>query len=440
MHVKASTTTTEAPGDKSETLSLEHFKVLALASMGGLLEYYEFTVFIFLTPFTSRLFFPASSPEWLRELETLTIFASGYLTRPLGGIWLASLGDKLGRKKMFAVSVLLMAAPTLGVGLLPVYAQIGVCAPLGLLACRLLQGAALGGELPTAMVFVSEHVPERRLGLAFGVLGTGVVLGFVLASGVITMLLHHMGAEAFQMRGWRVPFILGGAFGLVSAFLRRYVSETPVFRDLSARRHLVRGTPFRQLFKRYKAETILCLLLSIAPGVIVPGVHLFPAIYLQTSLHYNARIVNDALFWLQVTMLFSGIIGGLAVDLLGWRSVIVTTFLALILTLFGFYRFVTPDNLHLWFCALGLFLSGSIMLYNPLVASFPAQVRMTGIASVYNVGAAVFGGTTPVVMQILARYSKWGLPLYPAAAATIAIVVTPFLWKMRKPVGPDEAA
>jgi len=145
--------------------------------MGGMLEYYEFTIFIFLTPFTSQLFFPLSSPSWLRELETLTIFAAGYLTRPFGGILLASLGDKLGRKKMFALSVLLMASPTLAIGLLPVYAQIGIWAPAALLACRLLQGAALGGELPTAMVFVSEHVPKRRLGLAFGLLGTGVVLG-----------------------------------------------------------------------------------------------------------------------------------------------------------------------------------------------------------------------------------------------------------------------
>lgn len=435
MHAEGGITSAGKAADKSTSISAEHCKVLALASMGGLLEYYEFTVFIFLSPFTSQLFFPAASPAWLRELETLTIFAAGYLARPLGGIWLASLGDKLGRKRMFAVSILLMAAPTLAIGVLPVYGQMGVCAPVALLACRLLQGAALGGELPTAMVFVSEHVPERRLGLAFGILGTGVVLGFVVASAVITLLLHHLSTEAFLVSGWRVPFILGGAFGLLSAFLRRYVTETPVFRDLSARRHLVQGTPFRHLLKRYRAETVLCLLLSVAPGVIVPGVHLFPALYLQTSLHYDSRVVNDALLWLQVTMLFSGIIGGVAVDALGWRNVIVTTFAALILTLFGFYQFVTPSSLNVWFCALGLFLSGSIMLYNPLVASFPGQVRLTGIASVYNVGAAVFGGTTPVIMQLLARYSKWGLALYPAIAATVAIIVTPLLWRMRERVG-----
>lgn len=416
------------------SLTVEHCKVLALSAMGGMLEYYEFTIFIFLSPFISQLFFPSSIPLWLRELQTLTIFAAGYLTRPIGGIVLASLGDRLGRKRMFALSVLLMAGPTLLIGLLPTYAAIGMWAPAALLLCRLVQGIALGGELPTAMVFVSEHVPERRLGFAFGTVGSSVVLGFILASAVISGLLDHSNKLQFLDGLWRIPFVLGGLFGLVSAFLRRYVAETPVFRAMSARNELSHGSPFKALLREHRTETLLCLLLSIAPGVMIAGVQLFPAIYLQTSLGYDPRVVHNAQFWLQISLFVGAIAGGLLVDAIGWVKAIMGTMTLLIVTIFLLYGFVTPGNLAYWFSALGVFLASLIMLYNPLVYSFPAQMRLTGIATVYNISAAIFGGTTPIVMQIMSHYSRWGLAIYPAVAGLLAIVATPLLWKRRKPL------
>src|SRR6476646_10956473 len=131
-------------------LNRDDYRTLALAALGGALEFYDFVIYVFLAPVIGRLFFPADMPDWLRLLQTFGIFSACYLARPLGGIVIAHFGDLLGRKRMFALSIFLMAAPTLAIGLLPTYASIGIGAPLLLLAMRVLQGAAIGGEMPGA--------------------------------------------------------------------------------------------------------------------------------------------------------------------------------------------------------------------------------------------------------------------------------------------------
>ena len=131
-------------------LNREDYKTLGLSALGGTLEFYDFVVFVFFANVIGQLFFPAEMPEWMRQLQTLGIFAAGYLARPIGGILIAHFGDILGRKKMFTLSVFLMAVPTLVIGLLPTYASIGIAAPILLLLMRVLQGAAIGGEMPGA--------------------------------------------------------------------------------------------------------------------------------------------------------------------------------------------------------------------------------------------------------------------------------------------------
>jgi MFS family permease len=143
-------------------LNRQDYKTLTLAALGGALEFYDFIIFVFFAAVVGELFFPADIPEWLRQVQTFGIFAAGYLARPLGGIIMAHFGDLVGRKKMFTLSILLMALPTLAIGLLPTYASVGIVAPLLLLLMRILQGAAIGGEVPGAWVFVAEHVPEKE--------------------------------------------------------------------------------------------------------------------------------------------------------------------------------------------------------------------------------------------------------------------------------------
>jgi MFS family permease len=153
-------------------------------------------------------------PDWLRQVQTFGIFAAGYLARPLGGIVMAHFGDLLGRKRMFMLSIFLMSLPTLAIGLLPTYASIGIWAPLLLLALRVLQGAAIGGEVPGAWVFVSEHVPPRHIGFACGTLTSGLTGGILLGS-LVAMSINKIYSPAEVLaEGWRVPFIIGGVFRL----------------------------------------------------------------------------------------------------------------------------------------------------------------------------------------------------------------------------------
>ena len=210
-------------------LTRRDYQTLALSALGGTLEFYDFVIYVFFATVLGALFFPADMPDWLRMLQTFGIFAAGYLARPVGGIVIAHFGDTLGRKRMFTLSIFLMAAPTLVIGLLPTYASIGIAAPLLLLLMRVLQGAAIGGEMPGAWVFVAEHVPAQRYGLGVGTLTAGITGGILLGSLVAVWINATYSPQAVADFAWRIPFVLGGVFGLVSVYLRRFLHETPIF-------------------------------------------------------------------------------------------------------------------------------------------------------------------------------------------------------------------
>ncbi|EPN66417.1 major facilitator family transporter, partial [Pseudomonas syringae pv. actinidiae ICMP 19079] len=162
-----------------QPFSKADYKTLSLAALGGALEIYDFIIFVFFALTLSQLFFPPDMPEWLRLLQSFGIFVTGYLARPLGGILMAHFADRLGRKKVFSLSILMMALPCLLIGIMPTYAQIGYWAPLVLLVLRILQGAAVGGEVPSAWVFVAEHAPKGHRGYALGVLQAGLTFGYL---------------------------------------------------------------------------------------------------------------------------------------------------------------------------------------------------------------------------------------------------------------------
>ena len=229
-------TTTQAqqhsttPPSQRRKLNFEDVKTLSLSALGGSLEFYDFVIFVYFANVVGGLFFPADMPEWMRQVQTYGIFAAGYLARPLGGIIMAHFGDLLGRKRMFMLSIFLMAVPTLAIGLMPTYEQIGLAAPLLLLLCRVLQGAAIGGEAPGAWVFVTEHVSKRHIGFACGTLSAGLVAGILIGSLVATAIHASYSATEVHAYAWRIPFLLGGLFGFITMYLRRWLHETPVFK------------------------------------------------------------------------------------------------------------------------------------------------------------------------------------------------------------------
>ena len=246
--------------DAIPRLSNEDKRTLGLSSFGGALEFYDFVIYVFYAKIISDLFFPSTlSPFWAM-LNTYGIFAAGYFFRPLGGLVMAHFGDLVGRKRLFSLSILLMALPTLLIGLMPTYASIGYAAPLLLLLMRIVQGIAIGGEIPAAWIFVSEHVPEKRIGFANGLLTAGLSLGILLGALVsLWISLQFTNAEIHDW-AWRLPFIAGGIFGLITLYLRSYLKETPVFKAMQARKELSKDTPIKQVLAKHKT--------SIAIGMI----------------------------------------------------------------------------------------------------------------------------------------------------------------------------
>lgn len=242
------------------------YKTLALSVLGGALEFYDFIIFIFFATVLGELFFPPGIPDWMRQLQTFGIFAAGYLIRPLGGIVMAHFGDLLGRKRMFALSIGLMALPTLSIGVLPTYAQIGLAAPLLLLTMRLLQGAAIGGEVPSAWVFVAEHVPAQRRGLACGTLTAGLAAGVLLGSLSAGAINRAFTPQEIADDAWRLPFLAGGLFGLLSVYLRRWLHETPVLAELMAIRAVARETPLKLVLRDHPRSVAQSLWLTWMVG------------------------------------------------------------------------------------------------------------------------------------------------------------------------------
>jgi MFS family permease len=277
-----------AIGEPRRPLNRRDYRTLSLAALGGALEFYDFVVYVFFAPVLGQLFFPADMPDWLRMLQTFGIFAAGYLARPLGGILIGHFGDLLGRKRMFTLSIFLMAVPTLAIGLLPTYTGIGIAAPLLLLLMRILQGAAIGGEVPGAWVFVAEHVPAQRFGLAIGTLTAGLTIGILLGSLMAGTINTAFSPADVARYAWRMPFILGGAFGFVSVYLRRFLEETPVFKELSARRSLAREMPLKTILREHRGAILLALGLTwvLSAGIVV--VILFTPTYLQQVHHIAA--------------------------------------------------------------------------------------------------------------------------------------------------------
>ncbi|MBA5705615.1 MFS transporter [Pseudomonas fulva] len=402
-------------------LTRSDYKTLSLSALGGALEFYDFIIFVFFATVVGKLFFPADMPEWLRLMQTFGIFAAGYLARPLGGIIMAHFGDLLGRKKMFTLSIFMMALPTLIMGLLPTYAQIGLWAPILLLLMRVIQGAAIGGEVPGAWVFVSEHVPARNTGYACGTLTAGLTAGILLGSLVATMINSVYSAEEVASYAWRIPFLLGGVFGLFSVYLRRWLHETPVFAEMQQRKALAEGLPLRAVLRDHRGPIVLSMLLTwvLSAGIVV--VILMTPALLQSIYHISPTDSLKANS-LAIVLLSLGCIGaGSLADRFGAGRVFVIGSLMLLVSSWAFYHSLPtrPELLFPLYAVTGLCVGVIGAVPYVMVKAFPAAVRFSGLSFSYNVAYAIFGGLTPMAVTGLLKVS----PMAPAYYVAVLCVV-----------------
>ena len=416
---------------QARRLNRQDYKTLSLAALGGALEFYDFIIFVFFAAVIGELFFPPDIPEWLRQLQTFGIFAAGYLARPLGGIVMAHFGDSKGRKKMFSLSILLMALPTLAMGALPDYHAIGLAAPLLLLLLRILQGAAIGGEVPGAWVFVAEHVPEKRVGFACGTLTAGLTAGILLGSLVATAINSALAPQTIAAGGWRIPFLLGGAFGLLAMYLRRWLHETPVFQQMQARKTLSETLPLRSVLQHHKQAVAISMLLTWLLSACIVVVILMAPTLLQKQHALPAALTLQANSLATVMLLAGCVIAGLAVDRLGAAKTLTggCTLLALCSWLFFTHAADSETALFMTYALAGLSVGVVGVVPFVMVRAFPAAIRFTGISFSYNLAYAIFGGLTPVSVTLLMTLSPLAPAWYVLALALIGILTG--LWLSR---------
>jgi MFS family permease len=407
-------------------LTLAEIRTLALASLGGALEFYDFVIFVFFTAVIGKLFFSASLPEWMREIQTFGIFAAGYLARPLGGVVMAHFGDIHGRKRMFTLSILLMAIPTLLIGCLPTYHAAGVVAPLLLLAMRLLQGVAIGGEAAGGWVFVAEHARPQRVGLAIGLLTCGLSLGILLGS-LVAVCLNAKFSQAEIASGlWRIPFLLGGIFGFIAMFLRRWLNETPVFEEMRRRAALSRELPLRVVLKSHGRAVATSVISTWMLTAAIVVVILMTPLLLQKLFGLAPREIQMANLVGAAALCLSTVAIGAATDRFGIRRVSIPILLLLIAATYGLYFGAehAPSALLPLYALAGFGAGGVVLTPILMIRAFPPQVRFTGVSFSYNIAYAVFGGLTPLVVSWLARTDRFSPAHYIAVVTMLGLGAT----------------
>jgi MFS family permease len=405
-------------------LSRRDHKTLGLAALGGALEIYDFIIFVFFALTLSQLFFPPQMPEWLRLLQSFGIFATGYLARPLGGVLMAHFADRLGRKRMFSLSILMMALPCLLIGVMPTYAEIGYAAPLLLLGLRIVQGAAVGGEVPSAWVFVAEHVPRERRGYALGFLQAGLTFGYLIGALVATGLAQLFSPQDILAYAWRLPFLLGGVFGLLGVWLRRWLNETPVFLAMQARREQVVEFSLRTVLREHRAALLPAALLTcVLTSAVVVLVVITPTVMQQrfgmTASH------TFALSALGIVFLNIGcVLAGLLVDRLGaWRALALYSLLlplgigTLYASLIGGWAW---PGLAYALAGLGCGVVGVVP--SVMVGLFPARIRVSGISFSYNVAYAAWASVTPLLLIGLMPRSPWVCVIFAAVMGGVGLL------------------
>ena len=399
------------------------YKTLGLAALGGALEIYDFIIFVFFALTLSQLFFPPEMPEWLRLLQSFGIFVTGYLARPLGGILMAHFADRLGRKKVFSLSILMMALPCLLIGIMPTYAQIGYFAPLLLLALRILQGAAVGGEVPSAWVFVAEHAPIAHRGYALGFLQAGLTFGYLIGALTATFLAQAFTAAEILDYAWRYPFLLGGVFGVIGVWLRRWLSETPVFTAMQAQREAAGELPLRTVLREHRlailpAMILTCVLTSAVVVFVVITPTMMQKTFGMTASHTFALSALGIVF-LNIGCVFAGLL----VDRIGaWRTVMLYSLL-LPLGIGALYAclIMGGDWIGLAYAVAGLACGVVGAVPSVMVSLFPARIRVSGISFTYNIAYAAWASVTPLLLIGLMPWSPWICVMFSAVMGVVGV-------------------
>lgn len=404
-------------------------RAVIASTIGNGLEWFDFLIFGSLAGVISQVFFPSGNPLASLVL-TWTTFGVGFVVRPFGGILLGMYADRVGRQKALSLLILLMAAGTIGLGITPGYATIGIAAPVIVVASRILQGLSVGGEFASATAMLVEYAPAGRKMFYGSFQMCSQALSLALSAGFAYAVTAGFSPADLVGWGWRIPFLIGGLVGPIGFYIRRRVAESPEFASLVARQPRPEPTPLRTLFTRHIRSVMRAI------GVIVCGTasvylwNIYLPVYVARTLHLpsTAPLLGAAVCGLMNTGLTVAI-GALADRVGAWRVFLPAVAAAGIMAvpLFTFIL-AAPSLVHLFEIQLAanvVFAFMAAPIPGLLAGMFPTAVRSTGMAVSYNVSVALFGGMAPLTVTWLTGLTQSRMipAYYLAGAAALSMVM-----------------
>ena len=456
------------------------WQVIAASAVGTMIEWYDFYIFGSLATVIAPLFYPKGN-DTLALIFYLSTFAVGFVVRPFGALFFGRIGDLVGRKYTFLVTLMIMGGATALIGFLPTYATIGLAAPIILLAIRVLQGLALGGEYGGAAVYVAEHVPDRRRGFYTSFIQITATLGLFVSLAVILAVQNAMSKESFSAWGWRIPFIISIFLVGISLYIRLRMEESPIFRHIKSA-GMTSAAPLKEAFARW--QNLRRVLVSLFGATAGQGVvwytgQFYALFYLQTILKVNVTSANYIVaIALLIGMPFFVFFGALS-DRIGRKRIMMVGCLLAAISYIPIYKAMqaaagsgvvtvtsqrnavtgaisltplsrTTGGLQpaaevLRYTDLAGFVSNPTawtliglvfvqvmfvtMVYGPiaayLVEAFPAKIRYTSLSLPYHIGNGVFGGLLPLIGLIVVAQTGniYAGLYYPIAVAASTFVV-----------------
>lgn len=412
-------------GDSAKGLSSSVKKAVVGAAIGNLIEWFDYASYGYLAVVIATVFF-APGNETAALLGAFAVFSVSFIVRPIGGLIWGHLGDKIGRKRVLVMTIIIMSMSTFTIGFLPGYAAIGVMAPLLLLVCRLVQGFSASGEYAGAASFISEYAPNSRRGLLVSMVPTSTAAGLMLAVIIVSLLEFNLTEQALHSWGWRIPFLLSGPLGIVGLLIRLKLEDTPLFKEMDRSEKAPTASLFQGI-KQNRRQVIIAFGIICLNAVGFYTILSYMPTYLTQELGFSVmKGILITLVSLGTYVLILPFVGMLA-DRFGRKTVLIGASILFILFTYPAFWLLSIGGPYaiVALVMLGFVLAGNDgVLATFLTEMFPTSVRFSCFALSFNTGNAIFGGTAPLIATFL--IAKTGNTFAPAfylmVAAAIAFV------------------